>query len=70
MSITQNNYIYEDLVEYFKLKVLLNLWSQVNVRNALNNILNCLSLNSKPTRFYKLKSYLLLIYNTPLILPL
>jgi len=49
----QNNYVYEDLVEYFRSEVSLNLRSQVNVRNALNNILNCLPLNSKPTRSYK-----------------
>ena len=36
----QNNYIYKDLVKYFRLEVLLNLRSQVNVRNALNNYLN------------------------------
>jgi len=34
-SITQNNYVYEDLVEYFRLEVLLNLRSQVNIQNAL-----------------------------------
>ena len=34
-SITQNNHVYEDLVEYFRSEVLLNLGSQVNVRNAL-----------------------------------
>ena len=34
MSITQNNYVYEDLVKYFRLEVLLNLQSQVNVWNA------------------------------------
>src|SRR6266700_696411 len=33
-SITQNNHIYEDLVEYFRSKVLLNLWSQVNIQNT------------------------------------
>ena len=33
-SITQNNHVYEDLVEYFRLEELLNLRSQVNVRNA------------------------------------
>jgi hypothetical protein len=69
MSIMQNNHIYEDLVEYFKSKVSLNLKSQVNVRNALNNILNYLPLDSKPMRFYKPKSYLPSMYNTPLILP-
>ena len=52
-SITQNNYVYKDLVEYFRLEVLLNLRSQVDVQNALNNILNCLPFNSKPTRSYK-----------------
>ena len=66
----QNNCVYEDLVKYFKSEVLLNLRSQVNIQNALNNILNCLPLDSKPIRFYKLKFYLFLIYNTPLILPL
>ena len=30
-SITQNNRVYEDLVKYFRLEVLLNLQSQVNV---------------------------------------
>ena len=33
-SITQNNHVYEDLVKYFRSEVLLNLGSQVNVRNA------------------------------------
>jgi len=30
----QNNRVYEDLVKYFRLEVLLNLGSQVNVQNA------------------------------------
>ena len=69
-SITQNNHVYEDLVEYFRSEVSLNLRSQVNIRNASNNISNCLPLDSKPTRFYKPKSYLPSTYNTPSILPL
>ena len=70
MFTTQNNHVYKDSVKYFRSEVLLNLGSQVNIRNALNNISNCLPLNSKPTRFYKLKFYLFLTYNTPSILPL
>ena len=31
----QNNHVYEDLVKYFRLEVLLNLGSQVNIQNAL-----------------------------------
>jgi len=31
----QNNHIYKDLVKYFRLEVLLNLRSQVNIQNAL-----------------------------------
>jgi len=34
-SITQNNYVYKDLVKYFRLEVSLNLRSQVNIQNAL-----------------------------------
>jgi len=40
MSITQNNHVYKDLVKYFRLEVLLNPGSQVNVQNASNNYLN------------------------------
>ena len=70
MSIMQNNHIYKDLVKYFRLKVLLNLKSQVNIQNVLNNILNYLPLDSKLMRFYKPKFYLPLMYNILLILPL
>jgi len=41
-SITQNNHIYKDLVEYFRSEVSLNLKSQVNIQNASNNYLNTL----------------------------
>ena len=43
----QNNRVYEDLVEYFRLEVLLNLRSQVNVQNASNNYLNTLYVPSQ-----------------------
>jgi len=39
-SITQNNHVYEDLVEYFRSEVSLNLGSQVNVQNALPSTYN------------------------------
>ena len=54
MSMIQNNHIYKNLVEYFRLEVSLNLKSQVNVRNALNNYLNCLPIDWwHLTRIYK-----------------
>ena len=43
MSITQNNRVYEDLVKYFRLKVLLNLRFYINIQNILNNLLNIFS---------------------------
>jgi hypothetical protein len=46
-SITQNNHVYEDLVEYFRSEVSLNLRSQVNVQNA-NNYLNTLRIPQHP----------------------
>ena len=69
-SITQNNHVYKDLVKYFRSEVSLNLRSQVNIQNALNNISNCLPLNKQTYEILQnQKSCLPLIYNTSLILP-
>ena len=54
MSIMQNNRVYKDLVKYFRLEVSLNLRSQVNIQNALNNYLNCLPIDWRHfIRIYK-----------------
>ena len=62
---------------YFRSEVSLNLGSQVNVRNASNDVRNASTtsqiaylFDGKSTRFYKPKSYLPSTYNTPSIPPL
>ena len=60
---------------YFRSEVSLNLGSQVNVRNASNDVRNASTtsqiaylFDGKSTRFYKPKFYLPSTYNTPSIL--
>ena len=69
-SITQNNHVYKDLVEYFRSEVSLNLRSQVDVQNTSNNISNCLPLDKQTYEILQnRKSYLPSTYDTSSILP-